>query len=280
KKEMEKKGIAGGADALKAQVFLDCLGGPDNIQEVTNCATRLRVTVNDPDKVAGTSKFTNAGAFGLVKNGRAVQVIVGLSVPNVRSHFDALLKGDYTPMAETSPEDMKETTVDNPREVPVNAVASVDEDSRSMRLKAFVSGDLVDISEVPDDAFSQMMMGDGVAIKPTSDTIVAPADCVVSMIMESSLHAVGLELSNGAEILIHIGLDTVNLNGQGFTLLTEQDAQVKAGDPLIRFDRDVIAKAGYDDIVIMAVTNSPEYPQMKKEPDQPVVAGETPIVIF
>ena len=183
-------------------------------------------------------------------------------------------------MAETSPEDMKETTVDNPREVPVNAVASVDEDSRSMRLKAFVSGDLVDISEVPDDAFSQMMMGDGVAIKPTSDTIVAPADCVVSMIMESSLHAVGLELSNGGEILIHIGLDTVNLNGQGFTLLTEQDAQVKAGDPLIRFDRDVIAKAGYDDIVIMAVTNSPEYPQMKKEPDQPVVAGETPIVIF
>ena len=87
---MEKKGIAGGADALKAQVFLDCLGGPDNIREVTNCATRLRVTVNDPDKVAATSKFTNAGAFGLVKNGHAIQVIVGLSVPNVRGHFDAL----------------------------------------------------------------------------------------------------------------------------------------------------------------------------------------------
>ena len=93
KKEMEKKGIAGGADALKAQVFLDCLGGPDNIREVTNCATRLRVTVNDPDKVAATSKFTNAGAFGLVKNGHAIQVIVGLSVPNVRGHFDASLKG-------------------------------------------------------------------------------------------------------------------------------------------------------------------------------------------
>lgn len=277
---MEKKGIAGGADALKAQVFLDCLGGPDNIQEVTNCATRLRVTVNDPDKVAGTSKFTNAGAFGLVKNGRAVQVIVGLSVPNVRSHFDALLKGDYTPIAETVPTEPKAAESDGTKAEPVAAVASVDEDSRSMRLKAFVSGDLVDISEVPDDAFSQMMMGDGVAIKPSGDTIVAPADCVVSMIMESSLHAVGLELSNGAEILIHIGLDTVNLNGEGFTLLTEQDAQVKAGDPLIRFDRDVIAKAGYDDIVIMAVTNSPEYPQMKKEPDQPVVAGETPIVIF
>ena len=76
------------------KVFLDCLGGPDNIKEVTNCATRLRVTVADPDKVAPVGKFTKAGAFGLVKNGKAVQVIVGLSVPQVRSYFDALLKGE------------------------------------------------------------------------------------------------------------------------------------------------------------------------------------------
>ena len=280
KKEMEKKGIAGGADALKAQVFLDCLGGPDNIREVTNCATRLRVTVNDPDKVAATSKFTNAGAFGLVKNGHAIQVIVGLSVPNVRGHFDALMKGEMPAVAESTVPETKEALAEKTAAPAAEAVVSVDEDDRSMKLKAFVSGDLVDISEVPDDAFSQKMMGDGVAIKPSSDTVVAPADATVSMIMESSLHAIGLELSNGAEVLIHIGLDTVNMNGQGFTLLTQQDAQVKAGDPLIRFDRDAIAKAGYDDIVIMAVTNSTEYPQMKKEADQPVVAGETPIVIF
>lgn len=280
KKEMEKKGIVGGADALKAQVFLDCLGGPDNIREVTNCATRLRVTVNDPDKVAATSKFTNAGAFGLVKNGHAIQVIVGLSVPNVRGHFDALMKGEMPAVAESTVPETKEAPAEKTAAPAAEAVVSVDEDDRSMKLKAFVSGDLVDISEVPDDAFSQKMMGDGVAIKPSSDTVVAPADATVSMIMESSLHAIGLELSNGAEVLIHIGLDTVNMNGQGFTLLTQQDAQVKAGDPLIRFDRDAIAKAGYDDIVIMAVTNSTEYPQMKKEADQPVVAGETPIVIF
>lgn len=280
KKEMEKKGIAGGADALKAQVFLDCLGGPDNIREVTNCATRLRVTVNDPDKVAATSKFTNAGAFGLVKNGHAIQVIVGLSVPNVRGHFDALMKGEMPAAVESTVPETKEASAETPAAPAAESAASVDEDDRSMKLKAFVSGDLVDISEVPDDAFSQKMMGDGVAIKPSGDTIVAPADATVSMIMESSLHAIGLELSNGAEVLIHIGLDTVNMNGEGFTLLTQQDAQVKAGDPLIRFDRDAIAKAGYNDIVIMAVTNSTEYPQMKKEPDQPVVAGETPIVIF
>ena len=183
-------------------------------------------------------------------------------------------------VAESIVPETKEAPAEKTAAPAAEAVVSVDEDDRSMKLKAFVSGDLVDISEVPDDAFSQKMMGDGVAIKPSSDTVVAPADATVSMIMESSLHAIGLELSNGAEVLIHIGLDTVNMNGQGFTLLTQQDAQVKAGDPLIRFDRDAIAKAGYDDIVIMAVTNSTEYPQMKKEADQPVVAGETPIVIF
>ena len=174
KKEMEKKGIAGGADALKAQVFLDCLGGPDNIREVTNCATRLRVTVNDPDKVAATSKFTNAGAFGLVKNGHAIQVIVGLSVPNVRGHFDALMKGEMPAVAESTVPETKEAPAEKTAAPAAEAVVSVDEDDRSMKLKAFVSGDLVDISEVPDDAFSQKMMGDGVAIKPSSDTVVAP----------------------------------------------------------------------------------------------------------
>ncbi len=143
---MEKKGIAGGADALKAQVFLDCLGGPDNIREVTNCATRLRVTVNDPDKVAATSKFTNAGAFGLVKNGHAIQVIVGLSVPNVRGHFDALMKGEMPAVAESTVPETKEAPAEKTAAPAAEAVVSVDEDDRSMKLKAFVSGDLVDIS--------------------------------------------------------------------------------------------------------------------------------------
>ena len=94
KKEMEEMGLADNPLAIKAKVFLDALGGPDNIKEVTNCATRLRVTVVDTDKVASARQFTKSGAFGLVKSGKAVQVIVGLSVPQVRSYFDALLKGE------------------------------------------------------------------------------------------------------------------------------------------------------------------------------------------
>ena len=266
KKALEEMGIADNPQAIKAKVFLDSLGGPANIKEVTNCATRLRVTVNDPDKVKAASRFTKAGAYGLVKNGHAIQVIVGMSVPQVRGYFDAFLKG--------------EAPVNIPEEEKAAAPAAAADTDLAMKLNACVSGHLIDMTEVQDDMFSQKMMGDGVAIDPTDDTVVAPADAEVTMIMEGSLHAIGLRFHNGAELLIHIGIDTVNLQGKGFTLLTEQGAQVKAGTPLIKFDQQVIKDAGYKNTVIMAVTNSTEYPQMKKAPDGEVKAGTDAVLTF
>ena len=266
KKEMEEMGLADNPQAIKAKVFLDNLGGPSNIKEVTNCATRLRVTVNDPDKVKPASKFTKAGAFGLVKNGHAIQVIVGLSVPQVRGYFDALLKGEVI-----------KPVIEQQETAPHHAPAAPD---LAMKLNAYISGHLIDMSEVKDEMFSQKMMGDGVAIDPSGDTVVAPADAEVTMVMEESLHAVGLRLDNGAELLIHVGIDTVKLEGKGFELLTKQGARVKAGDPLVRFNRQVIKDAGYQDTVIMAVTNYTDYPQMKKAADQDVTANETPILTF
>ncbi|MBR1695589.1 MAG: PTS glucose transporter subunit IIA, partial [Selenomonas sp.] len=266
KKEMEEMGLADNALAIKAKVFLDSLGGPDNIREVTNCATRLRVTVADPDKVAAVGKFTKAGAFGLVKNGKAIQVIVGLSVPQVRSYFDALLKGEK---------------IDGAAAQAVTAPQAAALDNQlAMKLSACVSGNLIDMSEVKDDMFSQKMMGDGVAIEPSGDTVVAPADAEVTMIMEESLHAIGLRFMNGAEVLIHIGIDTVNLNGQGFTALVKPGDKVKAGTPLIKFDQSVIKAAGYQTTVIMAVTNSADYPQMRKAKDAAVTVNETPVLVF
>jgi PTS system arbutin-like IIC component len=261
---MEEMGLADNALAIKAKVFLDCLGGPDNIKEVTNCATRLRVTVADPDKVAPVSKFTKAGAFGLVKNGKALQVIVGLSVPQVRSYFDALLKGEK--IEGSAPAEKK--------------AVSESDSSLAMKLHACVTGRLMDMSEVPDDMFSQKMMGDGIAIEPTGDTVVAPADAEVTMIMEESLHAIGLRMKNGAEILIHIGIDTVKLNGEGFEALVKAGDKVTAGTPLIKFDKEVIKAAGYGTTVIMAVTNSADYPQMQKHEDAEVVVSETPVLVF
>ena len=264
KKEMEAMGLADNKLAIQARVYLDSLGGPANIKEVTNCATRLRVTVADPDKVASSSKFTKAGAYGLVKNGHAIQVIVGMNVPQVRGYFDALLKGG----------DMSAI-----QEAPAQAAPAGDK-SLAMSVKACVSGKLVDMTEVPDEMFSKKMMGDGVAIEPTTDTVVAPADAEVTMVMAESNHAVGLRFDNGAELLIHIGLDTVNLQGKGFTCFVKQNDHVKAGDKLIQFDQKVIKDAGYNDIVMMAITNSAEYPQLKKAADGTVTSASSDVITF
>lgn len=100
------------------------------------------------------------------------------------------------------------------------------------------------------------------------------------MIMEESLHAIGLRLQNGAELLIHIGIDTVKLNGEGFEALVQAGDKVKAGMPLIRFNREIIKESGYQDTVIVAVTNSSDYPQMQKCEDGEVVVSETPVLVF
>ena len=242
---------------VKARAFLDGLGGTANIKDVTNCATRLRVTVNDPEKVAPSAVFTNAGAHGLVRNGRAFQVIVGLSVPQIRERFEALMTAPAS--------DVDEVVVGTEKSFAVTAVTT---------------GHVIDMSEVKDEMFSQKMMGDGVAVEPTEGVVVAPADAEVTMVMEDSRHAVGLRMHNGAELLIHIGVDTVKLEGKGFELLVKMGESVKAGAPLVKFDRDVIHAAGYQDTVIMAVTNSTEYPLMKKTTGIDAKAGETPVLTF
>ena len=242
---------------VKAKVFLEGLGGPANIKDVTNCATRLRVTVEDPDLVQPVAVFTRAGAHGLVRNGHAFQVIVGLSVPQVRERFEALLTAPASDAAEV-------------------AVGT----EKSLSFTAVADGKVIDMSEVKDEMFSQKMMGDGVAVEPTGNLVVAPADAEVTMVMEDSLHAVGLRLANGAEMLIHIGVDTVKLGGKGFELLVRAGDKVGQGTPLVKFDRATIKEAGYQDTVIMAVTNSGEYPLMKKHTGMTAEAGKTDVLTF
>lgn len=250
KQELEKSGQKVDERDIKAKVFLECLGGAGNISDVTNCATRLRVNVKNPDLVAPLSKFTKAGAHGLVRNGHAFQVIVGLSVPQVRERFEALM------------------------------AAGGGEAPKAFALTAVCSGRLIDMSEVADEMFSQKMMGDGVAIEPETGVVVAPADAEVTMVMEGSCHAVGLRFANGVELLIHIGIDTVNMAGKGFTLRVKQGETVKAGAPLVEFDREEIKAAGYADTVMMAITNSAEFPGMQKAPNGQVYAGATDVLTF
>lgn len=145
-------------------------------------------------------------------------------------------------------------------------------------LKAFLTGKAIDLSEVNDGVFSSGMMGPGMAILPESSILCAPADGEIAALMEDSRHAVGLKLKNGLELILHIGLDTVNMKGDGFTYLVKEGQQVKAGDGLIQFDREKIRKAGYRDVTICVITNyTGEKPLVFLEGQQ-VTAGKTDLL--
>ena len=145
-------------------------------------------------------------------------------------------------------------------------------------LKAFLSGKVIPIEEVNDPVFSTKVLGNGLAIEPTTDLIVAPCDGVISTVMADSKHAVGISASNGMELLIHEGVDTVSLNGEGFELYVNEGDAVKAGDKLIKFDADIIKSHSLPITCILAITNSDDYPNLKLHTGIDAVVGETIIV--
>ena len=123
-------------------------------------------------------------------------------------------------------------------------------------LKAYVTGKAITIEEVEDGVFSEKILGDGMAICPEEGKLYAPADGKVVVVMEDSKHACGLELAGGIQILLHVGIDTVELNGKGFTYHVSENQEVKAGDLLIEFDRDIISAEGCRDVVVMVVVEN------------------------
>ena len=125
---------------------------------------------------------------------------------------------------------------------------------KSYKLVAPIDGKVIDLSQVPDQVFAEKMSGDGVAIEPTGDIILSPADGNVSMIFKTN-HAFGITLNNGAEILVHIGLDTVALEGAGFERIAEEGQNVKAGDPIVRINREEIISKGYSLLTLVLITN-------------------------
>lgn len=128
-------------------------------------------------------------------------------------------------------------------------------------LYAFASGTSMPLSEVPDKVFSTGLLGDGIAIRPRIGELYSPADGDITLAADTG-HAIGIRMANGMELILHIGLDTVSLNGKGFQVLVKTGDHVQQGTPLVRFSKEVIAQAQLSDIIILAVTNSSEYPQI------------------
>ncbi|ERI95526.1 putative glucose-specific phosphotransferase enzyme IIA component [Clostridiales bacterium oral taxon 876 str. F0540] len=150
---------------------------------------------------------------------------------------------------------------------------------KSFRLIAPVDGKVIDLSEVPDQVFAQKMAGDGVAIETTGDTIVAPADGKLSMIFKTN-HAFGITLSNGAEILVHIGLDTVALEGAGFERIAQEGQDVKAGDVIIRINRDEIMSKGYSLLTPVLITNPDGFKELEMNIGAQVKAGQDEVLTY
>lgn len=233
-------------DEVSAMITMG-LGGKENISDVDCCATRLRCTVFDPSKVQ-EAILKQSGAAGVIKKGEGVQVIYGPKVAVIKSHLEDYLESP----ASDNPVDVNvlvgsEEKKDNSAE---NKSAA---NSKKIELCCPIEGKVAPVTETPDPAFADKMMGDGVVIFPTSNEVVAPCDCEVVFVFPSK-HAIGLKAGD-VEFLIHVGLDTVKLDGKGFNVVVSDGQVVKKGDKLMDFDLEYIREHATDIATPFIVTN-------------------------
>lgn len=207
------------------------LGGKKNISDVDCCATRLRCTVFDSAKV-DEALLKSTGASGVIRKGQGIQIIYGPKVTVIKSDLE-----DYL---ETAPDEENiETSVSGQQEKQSQDSAKEGKVVKTVMIASPFDGNAAELETAPDEGFAGKMMGDGAVVEPTEDTVKAPVDATVSFVFPTK-HAIGLETEDGMEMLLHIGIDTVKLNGEGFEVLVEEGAKVKKGDALIKIDLEYI----------------------------------------
>lgn len=245
--ESPAPGSTKGGFVPTASAFITALGGAANIVELDNCATRLRMEIADTSKV-DEAALKRAGAAGTIKpGGHSVQVIYGLNVQFVKDAMEGIISGDI-PAVDTG----AETMAPNPAGGGTTTAVATE---TIIQLRQPVPGRVVPLSEVPDPTFAQGIMGPGLAIIPAGDTVIAPADCTIGATFDSG-HAVAVVLGDGTEILIHVGIDTVHMAGNGFETLVAKGDSVHAGTPLLRFELDKIETAGHPTITPVIILNN------------------------
>ena len=242
-----------GDDPVSA-LIVDGLGGANNLSDVDCCATRLRCTVKDAALVR-QDVLKASGASGVICKGNGVQVVYGPKVAVIKAKLeDYLENAPKTPAATAAP-------------APAAPAA------KDTVLSACLNGTVVPLADVKDEAFASGALGDGIAIEPTDGELVAPADGEISSTFETH-HAVGMTTADGAELLMHIGIDTVKLGGKHFTYLVNEGDKVKKGQPLIRFELEAIKAEGYPVTTPLIVCNTDDYAAVAAKASGAVKQGD------
>ena len=242
-----------GDDPVSA-LIVEGLGGADNLSDVDCCATRLRCTVKDVALVK-QDVLKASGASGVICKGDGVQVVYGPKVAVIKAKLeDYLENAPKTPAATAAP-------------APAAPAA------KDTVLSACLNGTVVPLADVKDEAFASGALGDGIAIEPTDGELVAPADGEISSTFETH-HAVGMTTADGAELLMHIGIDTVKLGGKHFTYLINEGDKVKKGQPLIRFELEAIKAEGYPVTTPVIVCNTDDYAAVEAKASGTVKQGD------
>ena len=242
-----------GDDPVSA-LIVEGLGGTANLSDVDCCATRLRCTVKDAALVR-QDVLKASGASGVICKGNGVQVVYGPKVAVIKAKLeDYLENAPKTPAATAAP-------------APAAPAA------KDTVLSACLNGTVVPLADVKDEAFASGVLGDGIAIEPTDGELVAPADGEISSTFETH-HAVGMTTADGAELLMHIGIDTVKLGGKHFTCLVNEGDKVKKGQPLIRFELEAIKAEGYPVTTPLIVCNTDDYAAVAAKASGTVKQGD------
>lgn len=237
-----------GADSVSAAI-VSGLGGKDNISDVDCCATRLRCTVVDARKIDDTV-LRSTGASGVVHKGNGVQIIYGPNVTVIKSNLEDYLDQEIEDFDETGA-----ITISSP-----------------------ITGTAAKLATVPDEAFAGGMMGDGVCVIPTNTTVKAPESGEVTMIFDTK-HAIGYRTDSGVELLIHVGIDTVQLGGKGFEVLVQSGQKLKKGEPMMRLDLDYLKAHAPSIATPIVCTELPDGQHVRLLKEGAVHAGEALFII-
>ena len=251
--------VPAGNDPVSA-LIVEGLGGADNLSDVDCCATRLRCTVKDAALVK-QDVLKASGASGVICKGNGVQVVYGPKVAVIKAKLE-----DYL---ENAPKTSAATAAPAPATAPAAPAAA----AKDTVLAACLTGTVVPLAEVKDEAFASGALGDGIAIEPAVGELVAPADGEISSTFDTH-HAVGMTTVDGAELLMHIGIDTVKLGGKHFTYLVNEGDKVRKGQPLIRFDIEAIKAEGYPVTTPLIVCNTDEYAAVTPKASGTVKQGD------